>query len=182
MTGHDEKSLIFSHPFSRNLSSTEDRGLRSATPELPTRLLASIALSITPDSVKRLTDTHVEFATRRPLERKAEVLLFCGWGRGRLVYTLEISDFDSLKSEKADRLGDGCFPFSNQRCSGFMLVFGGVSLIGDVFPVGNNSECVTIRWQCECDLEFGMNWWNVPPSQKLFFCIRMRTIISESEF
>eukprot|EP00434_Breviolum_minutum_P041824 symbB.v1.2.037209.t1/scaffold5432.1/size27254/1 len=40
----------------------EDRGLRSATPELPTRLLASIALSITPDSVKRLTDTHVEFA------------------------------------------------------------------------------------------------------------------------
>ena len=44
--------------------SLEDRGLRSATPELPTRLLASIALSITPDSVKRLTDTHVEFVTR----------------------------------------------------------------------------------------------------------------------
>ena len=40
----------------------EDRALRSATPELPTRLLASIALAITPDNVRRLTITHVEFA------------------------------------------------------------------------------------------------------------------------
>ena len=40
----------------------EDRALRTATPELPTRLLASIALAITPDNVRRLTNTHVEFA------------------------------------------------------------------------------------------------------------------------
>lgn len=40
----------------------KDTGLRTATPELPQRLLASIALSITPDNVKRLTTTHVEFA------------------------------------------------------------------------------------------------------------------------
>ncbi|CAK9007192.1 unnamed protein product [Durusdinium trenchii] len=40
----------------------EDTALRSFTPELPTRLLASLALSITPDSVKRLTQTHVNFA------------------------------------------------------------------------------------------------------------------------
>eukprot|EP00435_Cladocopium_sp_Y103_P048580 s898_g14.t1 len=39
----------------------KDTGLRTATPELPQRLLASIALSITPDNVKRLTTTHVEF-------------------------------------------------------------------------------------------------------------------------
>ena len=40
----------------------EDRALRTATPELPTRLLASIALAITPDNVRRLTNTHVDFA------------------------------------------------------------------------------------------------------------------------
>ena len=47
---------------SAHLKFRKDTALRSFTPELPTRLLASLALSITPDSVKRLTQTHVNFA------------------------------------------------------------------------------------------------------------------------
>eukprot|EP00438_Fugacium_kawagutii_P034524 Skav213814 [mRNA] locus=scaffold1987:470465:474669:- [translate_table: standard] len=42
-----------------------DKSLRMATPELPMRMLAAIALSITPDNVRRLTKTHVEFAARK---------------------------------------------------------------------------------------------------------------------
>lgn len=42
----------------------EDPTLRSAVPELPRRLLAALALAITPDSVKRLTQTHAPWSSR----------------------------------------------------------------------------------------------------------------------
>eukprot|EP00931_Biecheleriopsis_adriatica_P041348 TRINITY_DN23647_c0_g1_i1.p1 TRINITY_DN23647_c0_g1~~TRINITY_DN23647_c0_g1_i1.p1 ORF type:complete len:1441 (-),score=306.76 TRINITY_DN23647_c0_g1_i1:60-4382(-) len=65
---------IFDSVTSLMTTHLQDPGLRTATPELPVRLLASIALALTPDNVTRLTSSHVDFALQTMSEPEVSPL------------------------------------------------------------------------------------------------------------